>query len=162
MNLRLLATPLLATGLLLSTLGCSKKDEDAKPAIGTASYKLNGVTRTCQVKATVSVITNNATPNDLLLLTLTTTPEPVGGKEVTNLYLSKAVGQPTSAYHPYSFDYSGKSVSSGAYLSNILYNNITTYISQTSGGGFSGTFKATTNPTTYGPISDGVYTDIRL
>lgn len=31
MNLRYLATPLLATGLLLSTLGCSKKEE-AKPA----------------------------------------------------------------------------------------------------------------------------------
>jgi len=161
MNLRLLTTPLLATGLLLSTLGCSKKEEDAKPTNGTASYKLDGVTRTCQVTATITNITNNSTPNDLLHLTLTTIPEPAGGKEVVNLYLSKAVGQPTSAYQPYSFDYSGKSVTSGAYLSGILYNNITTSISQTSGGGFSGTFKATTNPTVYGPISDGVYTDVR-
>lgn len=32
MNLRLLATPLLATGLLLNTLGCSKKD-DPEPSL---------------------------------------------------------------------------------------------------------------------------------
>jgi uncharacterized lipoprotein YehR (DUF1307 family) len=64
MNLRLLATPLVATTLLLSTLACSKK-EDAQPtASNNASYKLDGTTITCQSKAYTSSNTSGGLTTD--------------------------------------------------------------------------------------------------
>jgi len=49
MHLRLLTIPL-ATALLLSTLGCAKKEELA-PSVGIGSYKLDSKTITCQATA---------------------------------------------------------------------------------------------------------------
>jgi hypothetical protein len=156
MNLRLLATPLLATGLLLSTLGCSKKEEAAPVTMG--SYKLDGTTKSCQAKAYVSSATSGGLAYDYLELDLTTTPQPASGAEVLKLYYLKPSGQPTNAYILNSLELS---------VNNNLYsfgNNVSTLNSTTSGG-FSGTFSATASRGTSAPpytyITDGVFTDVR-
>jgi hypothetical protein len=51
MRLRLLTIPLLASTLLFSTLGCSKKDAPKTDSASTGSYKLDGVLKTCEVKS---------------------------------------------------------------------------------------------------------------
>jgi len=156
MNLRHLATPLLATGLLLSTLGCSKKEEAAPTAMG--SYKLDGTTRSCQAKAYVSSASSGGLAYDYLEVDLTTTPQPASGTEILKLYYLKPSGQPTNAYLLSSLELTAKG---GTYS---FGNNVST-LNSTISGGFSGTFSATASRTTTAPpyttISDGVYTDVR-
>jgi hypothetical protein len=156
MNLRLLATPLLATGLLLSILGCSKKKEATPVAMG--SYKLDGTTKNCQAKAYVSSATSGGLAYDYLEVDLTTTPQPASGTEILKLYYLKPGGQPTNAYILNSLELA---------VNNSLYsfgNDVST-LNATSSGGFSGTFSATASRTTSAPpytyITDGVFTDVR-
>ena len=159
MKLHLLATPLVAATLLLSTLGCSKKeDATPTPASNTASYKLGGVVHTCEAAAYTSS-SGGTTPTDMLSLTLLTTPEPASGKEYAILYFTKATGQPTSAYQMSSIGYFTKGSSTG-----VLYSNNVTSVKQTSGGGFSGTFTGTFSSTSGqggSAITEGVFTDVR-
>jgi hypothetical protein len=156
MNLRLLPTPLLATGLLLSTLGCSKKDDPA--ILSQGSYKLDGTTITCQSKAFVSSATSGGLSYDYLLVDLTTTPQPASGPETLKLYYQKPAGQPTNAYILSTIELSTKGGTFG-FMSTVSTLNTTL------GGGFSGTFSATafrtgTQPP-YSTISDGVFTEAR-
>jgi hypothetical protein len=158
MNLRLLATPLVATTLLLSTLACSKK-EDAQPtASNNASYKLDGTARNCQAKAYVSSASSGGLTYDYLQVELTTTPAPTSGAEVLKLYYQKPGGQPTNAYVLNSIELSAK----GGIVS--FSNNVST-LNSTSSNGYSGTFSATalrsTPPPPYSYITDGVFTDAR-
>jgi hypothetical protein len=158
MTLRLLATPLVAATLLLSTLGCSKKQEAAAPA-ATGSYKLDGVVKTCQVTA-LSVPASSATqvPGDQLLVTLTTTPQPAGGPEGVVLTFSKPFGQVPAAYQLGGF----------AYLlgtTGTPYNNEVTTL-QEANGSYSGTFSGTpattgTGTTLARKITDGVFAGVR-
>lgn len=82
MNLRLLAIPLAAT-LLLSTLGCSKKEDPAAKVENTASYMLDGQTKTC----VASQIVSSQSPMDYLTIRLTTVPQPSDGPETLDIRL---------------------------------------------------------------------------
>jgi hypothetical protein len=94
MTLRLFTTPLLAATLLLSTIGCSKKDDPQTQPPSSASYVLDGQARTCQATQT----THSASGYDFLTITLTTTPQPARGPEILYLALRRPTSQPTSAY----------------------------------------------------------------
>jgi hypothetical protein len=143
--------------LLLSTLGCSKK-EDAAPA-ATGSYKLDGVVKTCQVTAlSVPASSSTQVPGDQLLLTLTTIPQPAGGPEGVVLTFSKPAGQAPTAYQLDGFTYL-------LATSGVPYNNEVTTL-QEANGSYSGTFSGTPATTSTGntparKITDGVFTSVR-
>jgi hypothetical protein len=85
---------LVAATLLLSTLACSKK-EDPKPApTPTAGYTLNNRDVKCNATG-VHTITNNT---DLLVVTLTTTPQPTSGPEVLTITFTKPTSDPIGNY----------------------------------------------------------------
>jgi hypothetical protein len=156
MTLRLLATPLLAATLLLSALGCSRKDDPA--LLNTGSYKLDGTTINCQSKAFISSATSGGLSYDYLEIDLTTTPQPASGVEVLKLYYQKPAGQPTNAYILNTLELSTKGSTFG------FANNVSR-LNSTIGGGFAGTFSATAYRTTTAPpysnISDGEFVDAR-
>jgi hypothetical protein len=156
MNLRLLATPLLATGLLLSTLGCSKKDDPT--TLSTGSYKLDGTTRDCKGKAYLSSASSGGLAYDYLELDLTTTPAPTTGSEVLKLYYQKPTGQPTNAYILNSIELSTNG-------SLISFSNNVARLNTTMSNGYSGSFSGTADksvpPPPYSTLSDGVFTDVR-
>ncbi len=152
MKLHLLATPLLATGLLLSTLGCSKKDDPSGPVAGTGSYKLDGVKRHCDAYTTFSTGAANGQTYDEVEVRLTTTPQPASGIETLDLFYSKKTTEPNTAYQLlYLISYS----------SNSQFSNDGTTITPTSGGGLSGTFAGTAFGTPKYVITEGVFTDAR-
>jgi hypothetical protein len=161
MNLRILATPLVATTLLLNTLGCSKKEDPAATS-ATGSYQLDNTTLTCQAKASSSTGSSGGITIDYLTVDLTTTPQPTTGAETLRLYFAKPNVQSNTTYTltditltnkgitvPYSF-----SVASAA-------------LATTSNGGFSGTFSGTiinpngANPAPYTAITNGKFTNVR-
>ena len=94
MNLRLLATPLFAATLLLSTLGCSKKDEPKPDATPTAGYTIDGRA----VKCNATGVRTTSYGFDALIVTLTTTPQPANGPEMLTLTFTKLPGEPIDKY----------------------------------------------------------------
>jgi hypothetical protein len=162
MHLRLLTTPLLAIGLLFSTLGCSKKDDPAAASVGTGSYKLDGTTITCQAKAYPSSATSGGLTYDYLEIDLTTTPQPTSGAETLKLFFFKQGGQSSNAYQLNDLALFTKGNTASPYY---FANDVTTLTSTT--GGFSGTFSAkTSNPAggnagPYTAITAGAFTDAR-
>jgi hypothetical protein len=157
MTLRLLATPLAAAALLLSTLACSRKDDPT--ILSTGSYKLDGNARNCQTKAYTSSASSGGLAFDYLEVDLTTTPAPASGAEVLKLYYTKPSGQPTNAYILNDIELSTK----GGIVS---FSNDVSRLNTTIGNGYSGTFSATAirsnPPPPYSAITDGVFTDARL
>lgn len=157
MHLRLFATPLVASSLVLSILGCSKKNDDPT-TLGTGSYKLDGATRKCQAKAYVSSASSGGLTFDYLEVDLTTTPAPASGAEVLKLYYLKPGGQPANAYVLNDIELATQ---------GSLFSFATTVstLNTTASQGYSGTFSATANrsapPPPYSTISDGVFTDAR-
>jgi hypothetical protein len=157
MTLHLLAMPLVVATLLLSTLGCSKKEAAAPAATG--SYKLDGVVKTCAVTAlSVPASSSTQVPGDQLLLTLITTPQPANGPKGVVFTFSKPFGQAPTAYHLDEF----------AYLlgtSGVPYTNEVTTLQEASGS-YSDTFSGTPATTSTGTtparkITDGVFTSVR-
>jgi hypothetical protein len=159
MNLRLLATPLLATGLLLSTLGCSKKEEAAPTA--TSSYKLDNATISCQAKASTSTVLTNGISTDYLFIDLVTTPEPATGPETLRLYFVKPNVPTSNTYTLYDIGLAND-------INTIGYSFFVTSgtITSTSNGGYSGTFAGKINnsirstPAPYTTITSGTFTDV--
>ena len=163
MNLRLLTAPLLATGLLLSTLGCAKKEEPAPaaPDPNTGSYKLDGQLVSCQAKA-FEYPNRTGVYQDQLQIQLTIAS---ASGSIDNLLLgfSKSVGGPLSAYY---FDGilhmtapSNASLQTRSYLSNPSFT-----LSRTASGGYSGTFSATSpglSSVASSVVTEGVFTDVR-
>ena len=156
MNLRLLATPLLATGLLLSTLGCSKK-EDAKPTANTGSYKIGGQLKTCQVVTQASLIGNG---QNYLSVQLTTTPQPANGPEVLHVDFMKNESQPFTAYHVQAITLFNSGVISARFSKEAATLTSTS-------SGLSGTFSSIGNYTfltsTGVPpdLTDGIFTNVQ-
>jgi hypothetical protein len=138
MKLHLLATSLLTAGLLLSTLGCSKKEETAPAATG--SYKIDGVLKTCQAQAVVNTVSGGLQPYNELKITLSTTPAPASGAEFMVLSFIKQQNQPPNSYQLQQLGYFTNGGSSGT-----LYNNDVTTL-QESSGSYSGTFSGTSAP----------------
>jgi hypothetical protein len=159
MNSRLLATPLLATGLLLSPLGCSKK-EDAKPTSPTGSYKFDGVLKQCAVKSAVSTVRSSTYYYDELTVTLTPISQPAAGGQSIELYYHKSPGAPPTDYRLAVLLYTDDANNSGR-----LYNIDTTTLQETTGS-YAGTFAGSAVYTGYTPlgphtITDGVFADVR-
>ena len=97
MTVRFLTTPLLATTLLLSAFGCSKK-EGASPTPGTGSFQLDGISLSGQAKTTRSAGSIGGTVYDFLDLDLTPS-QTTGGVNQLRLRLYKVPGSqppPTS------------------------------------------------------------------
>jgi hypothetical protein len=160
--MRLLTTPLLATTLLLSTLGCSKKDDPAAASVGTGSYKLDATTITCQAKAYPSSATSGGLTYDYLEIDLTTTPQPASGAETLKLYFFKQGGQSSSAYQLNDIALFTKGNTTSPYY---FANQVTTLTPNN--GGFSGSFSGQASnpiggvPGPYTAITAGVFTDAR-
>ena len=157
MNLRLLATPLLSTTLLLSTLGCSKKQETTPTPAASGSYILDGKTINCTVRAFVQTSTAGTPPQsyDVLDVELTTTPQPASCPEKLDLYFQKQTGQSPTYYLRTAII-----LVNAAHPQGVSYGNGATTLSEASGlyyGGFSGV--ATGPPSS--ELKAGGFNDVR-
>jgi hypothetical protein len=163
MNLRLLATPLVAATLLLSVLGCSKKEDPVAKVENIASYMLDGQTKTC----VASQIVSSQSPMDYLTIRLTTVPEPSSGPETLDIRLWKRTDGSGG-------DYEFMPVSGGmllnthnrAYQYGYFYKTATRAFA--SDRSISGTFEGeninSTGPGTYTvvhTITAGIFTNVK-
>jgi hypothetical protein len=161
MNIRLLTTPLLATGLLLSAVGCSKK-EDATPAPNTGSYQLDSIRLSGQATASLSGGSIGSTRYDFLEVNLLPTSQNAEGIERLKLLFYKVPGSPAATYllnnlslytkgntAPYNF------ASSGFTLSVDSDGSFS--------GAFSGRVQASSSmiPGPYTTITNGVFIKVR-
>ncbi len=162
MNLRLFPTPLLAATLLLSTLGCAKKDDPATPAAGTGSYKLDGTAKSCRAAASLSAGSIGSQRYDFLDLSLTTTPQPGAGAETLILHLYKVPGAAASTYQLNNLGLYTKGNSPPYTFAGTAFA-----LTATSEGGVSGTFSAVVSaasssiPGPYTTLAAGIFTDVR-
>jgi hypothetical protein len=155
MNLRLHLISL----LLLSTLGCSKKDDPATPTIGTSSYKVSGRLVTGQARATLQPL-GASQQTQVLYISLSDTPTYQPTTQTVLLTFEKPVGQSSAAYQLTAMPYSPNGTPSADI---VRYANDVTTIRETSTGVFSGTFSGnSTSPYTGSTLSEGVFTDARL
>jgi len=160
MKLRSLTIPLAAT-LLLSTLGCSKK-EDATPATtwGNGNYKLDGISRNCTVKATLTNFASNGNRPAYDYLQLFLPTENATSQEYLLLEFNKLASQPATAYTLVTMAYFPTGTGTGT-----LYDNDVTTLAATSNGSFSGTFSGKITTTTSGTttthtITNGTFTGV--
>jgi hypothetical protein len=163
MTLRLLTTPLLAAGLLLSTLGCSKKDDPVQPPlVGTGSYRYDGALATCQVSASTSSGTITSGPlagqqSDYLQFSFQPTPQLPSGALV-RVEFAKPAGQPNSTYALSSIAYfTDKALTVG----KLHSNNTTGTLTELGDGSFSGTFSGTDFSTPSHLITAGTFAGVR-
>jgi hypothetical protein len=156
MKIPVFTTSILAVGLLFSTSGCSKKqDPSAQSPTNIGSYQYNGNLKSCTAKATF----DNSSGPSLLVIELTSSPQPATGSEALKLLFEKNKTQSAS-------DYTLVQIQQflGGVWTFIAYPDSFT-ITSTSGGGFSGTFSSVSrfsNPAIT-PINftNGVFTDVR-
>jgi hypothetical protein len=156
MKKHLLTTPLVTTVLLLSTLGCSKKQDAPTPEVNTASYIMAGQSKTCQAAAALS----STAGQDYLSLSLTTTPQPTSGPEWLSIGFAKSTGQPTSAYQLQQiYFYTNKRLS-------ITFPDAVATVTSASNGSISGTFSADGYNPIYAAyftnLKKGVFTNVQL
>ncbi|RZK31940.1 MAG: hypothetical protein EOO61_17400, partial [Hymenobacter sp.] len=136
MNLRLPIIFFSVTVILGSTLSCTKKDEPTTSHPSTGSYKLDGVSRNCEVKSAFYP-TSSSQPYDQLDISLSTVPQPASGEEHFVISFTKKSGQPTTAYQLYTMGYYKSYGTAGVGYAN----DVTTL--QEINGNYSGTFSAT-------------------
>jgi hypothetical protein len=160
MFLRLLTQTTVARLLLVSTLGCSKKDDPAAtPAIGTGSYKVTGNAISGQARAFLSANVNS-TKVDVLSISITDTPTLQSTTRTVNVFFQKPTGQSSTAYQLTEIVYYPNNTNP---LDMLTFANSTATIKETSTGVFSGTFSgSSTKPTAGIILSEGVFTDARL
>ena len=162
MNPRLPAANLLvATGLLLSTLGCAKKDDPTPAPASTGnigSYKLNGRVVNCQARTYFKSYPNTSGGSgiDVLSIILLTTPQPAAGKEEFDISFEKTSTQPNTAYHATIIYLFNSDHPQGLAMSNDRSTLTTTSSS------VSGTFASTGTDTPSTSITAGVFTDVSL
>jgi hypothetical protein len=160
MKQHLYTTLLLATTFLVSTTGCTKK-EDAPPTSPpiTGSYKLDNRTITCQaVTASGNAAGNGQSGQgpDFVNVTLTTTPEPTDGAEILQLNYSRP--NPGAAYQLYTLYFYTK----GSLTATWDFSGTSGALTPKSSGGFSGTFTGAartygSTPAPYTSITDGIF-----
>ncbi len=160
MKRHLLTTPLVA-GLLLSTLGCSKRNEPAAPT-ATGSYELDNTTISCQAKASTSTALTNGISIDYLYIDLVTTPQPATGPETLRLYFVKPNVPTSNTYTLYDIGLANN-INTIPYTFSVTSGTITS----TSNGGYSGTFAGKIvnssggTPAPYTTITNGTFTNVR-
>jgi len=160
MNLRLFTTPLLVTVLLLSTLGCSKKDEAAASATG--SYQLDNALITCQATASSSTSNSGGISVDYLTIDLITTPQATTGAETLRLFFVKPNVQSNTTYTLTDILLTTKGTTPPYHFSVDA-----AALTSTSSGSFSGTFSGqilkpggmASGP--YTTITSGTFTNVR-
>jgi hypothetical protein len=157
MTSRFLTTPLLAATLLLSTLGCAKKEDPiATPVVSTSSYKVTGKAIAGQTKGHVQLNVNGTNIDALVFLISNTSPPPNSTGSLL-LYFEKPTGQPSTAYKLTGLNYSPTNTDPLAMLDFTTYAGT---ITETSTDVFSGTFSGTTASGI--SLSEGVFTNVRL
>lgn len=139
-------TQLLLITLLMSALGCTKKED---PAVGTGSYTLDGRRVTGQATAATE---SSQKVVEFLSITLITNPQPASGPEKLVLTFNRGKGFPNSTYAPMQLFYTSSQTTTT--------NNFSATLTETSVGVFSGTFSVL-NPFS-SAITNGVFTDARL
>jgi hypothetical protein len=162
MNLRLLATSLFTTTLLLSTLGCSKKEDPSTPTTptsttGTGSFKRDGIT----ITGTSRAYTNSF--------------KDVRGQQVIAVYITITENTPSASDARsatlefqngglYQITYK-KGVGNGTDPTTYPYTSSTATLTQPTNASYSGTFAGTGTlnyASAASTITDGVFTDARL
>jgi hypothetical protein len=159
MRIRLLATPLVSAALLLSTLGCSKKDDPEANPTNTGTYTLNGVVTPCQVIVSTRSGRANNLIADYLDLQLTPT-DPQRSGEAVFVYFIKSIDAPTSTYELSLITFSS-SAGSLPFAVNYSAPDASATLSKLSGGGYSGTFSAKFNRFSNQVITAGAFTNVR-
>jgi hypothetical protein len=155
MEKHLLATPLVAIALLLSTLGCSKKNDPAAehPAI-VASYMLSGTLIKCTAS---SQVVTSGLGTDYLTLTLTTTPQPATGAQRLQLTFTKSTGQPLAAYQLLNLSMFQGNTTFQGYIPDR-----STFTSSSSSSVSSNFSSTSIYPTIASDITSGIFTDVEL
>lgn len=154
MNPRLPANLLVATGLLLSTLGCAKKDDPTPAPTPTAGYTINNQT----VKCTAAAVHTTSNGADLLVLTFTTTPQPTSGPEVLTLTLTKPVSDDIKNYQTVG---SNLTVTTTTGTKTTPYGTTTAAVySGTVAGGLSGGFATYLTTPPNATITGGYFTEV--
>ena len=165
MYAQLFTKSLLVTALVISTLGCSKKEDApaATPAVGTGSYTVTGSyneTVSGQSRAYTSSRTQGNQTTSVLQIIITDTPQFQSNKtKQLELIYEKPAGQPNSAYQltgsiVYT-DYGQPGSISGQ------YTNKASTLTEPSSGVFTGVISATNVGTIQGKI-EGSFTQARL
>jgi hypothetical protein len=160
MKRRLLATPLVAATLLLSTLSCTKKGDPVASPTNTGTYTLDGVVLPCQVTVSTHSGTANNLIADYLDIRLTPTSAQHSG-EVVFLYFTKPLNASLSAYELSFITFSSNSASI-PYSINYTSPDAAATLSRLSSGGYSGTFSAPFSRFSSHVITAGAFTDVRL
>lgn len=158
MTLRLFTTPLLAAFLLLSTLGCAKKEDDATPvpAAGMASYQLDGRTITCKAQLSIDLNVNGTSLNVHLI----TTPQPTTGEETLDLYYYKDNTHYNSNYYGTHLIFVTRDTN-GSLLPGVGFTADKMTLTALGNGRYSGTFEVKSiyaTPTR--TITAGVFTEV--
>lgn len=167
MNIRLLATPLVAATLLLSTLGCSKKDDPTvttPTTANTGSYKRDGVAVASTASARYDSFQQNNQTVYVLYINLVESGQGVTDPRIATLEFQSIGSNSTGAFRLYQITYRQQ------YSPTLIttYPASTTVATVTSAGpsSFSGTFSGTgmLNYAVNTPsvLSDGVFTDAHL
>ncbi|MDO7884253.1 hypothetical protein [Hymenobacter cheonanensis] len=157
MMLRLLSPSVLTALLLVSALGCTKKDDPAPtPAVGTGSYKVTRDAISGQARAFLSANVNS-TKVDVLSISLTDTPTLQSNTRTVNVFFQKPTGQPSTAYQLTEIVYYPNNTNP---LDMLTFASSTATLKETSSGVFSGTFSGTTASSIV--LSEGIFTDARL
>jgi hypothetical protein len=159
MTLRLLTIPALTSGLLLSMLGCSKKDDPTRTTpVGTGSYTYDGTLVNCQASATTTSKLYKGQHQYYLYVTLQPTPKLSASKSVRAEFV-KLEGQPNTAYRLFAVTYFADS---SLVVHTLHTNNTAGTITETSSGSFTGTFAGTDFSNPAHTISAGTFTDVQL
>ena len=150
-----LASAFLATGFLLSSLGCIHEPINVN---GTGSYKLNGVERRCEAQGDISFPARMNQVYDQLSINLSTTPEPATGPESVVLTFSKLRSQPATSYQLQTMTYRTASGIDATYP-------VSTVALQEDRDKYAGTFAAASPAGTTPPqldITDGTFAGVHV
>jgi hypothetical protein len=164
MQIRVLTTSLLVTGLLFSTLGCSNKDDPARTTTGgTGSYAYDSTLVSCQANAslisgTITSGSQTGKQHDYFQVVLQPTP-PLPTSESVRIEYAKPIGQPNTAYRLSAIAYFTDNTLTTVKLHS---NNSAGTLTETSSGVFAGTFSGTDFSNPGHVISAGTFTNVQL
>jgi len=144
--------------LLLSVLGCTKKDGPA-PSVGTGSYNLDSRMITSQATADTLTASGGGTTSVFLNILLTETPSKQNDTQYFHIGFVKSAGQPNTAYRLIML-----STDKINQLGTVYNNNVKVTLSETSKGVYSGTFSGNFSSLNLpsSTVTDGVFTNVRL
>jgi hypothetical protein len=161
MRLRLLTIPLLASTLMFSTLGCSKKDDPTTtPINGTGSFKRDGVVITGTARAILGSVHQNGQTIEELYITITEAAPSQGDPRSVMLDFQKPSGGTTGAYQLYTIIYR-QGQSNYDVASSYPSTSSIAMVKDAGSSSFSGTFSGTGSiniTSTQSILSDGVFT----